>query len=129
MYLTNFEKQLEQMLKPIGGQRQVNRYPLTDIAVDENEEIFVRIACAGFRKEDLTLDLQGRKLLIQGAAKPEEATNVRYIQQHISQNDFVRTIELGERYVNGEINADYKDGLLLITIKPSETPVKTISIN
>jgi HSP20 family protein len=115
-------------LSPVEG--KVRRYPLTNISYDKaGENVKVEIACAGFSAEDIDVELIGDKLVIAGTKEEkEEKEEVEYIQKHISTSSFERKIHLHEDFLNGEVSAEYKDGLLTITVSKAEKPKKLIEI-
>lgn len=132
MYLTrmNYDqfRDLDWFFRP-QGQKQVARYPLTNLGVDEDNTLYIEVAVAGFSKEDVELELKGNQLHIIGS-KDEEIIEkeINYIQKHISSNDFERIITLHENYVGGDISASVKEGILSIKVKPKEPTRKLIAI-
>jgi HSP20 family molecular chaperone IbpA len=113
---------------PKGG--SVARYPLTDISYDkEIGDVKVEIACAGFGKDDLDIELVGNTLVITGAKEEvQEDKDTEYVQRHISTKSFERKVKLHQDYVGGEVQAEYKDGLLTIKVKRQEQPKQLIEI-
>lgn len=111
------------------GNTGVQRYPLTNIATDENMNLYIEIAVAGFSKEDISMELKGNKLHITGVySEKDDLVSLRYYQQNISQRDFNRVIALDERYLQGDINASIEDGILSVIISPIEPDKKLIEI-
>ena len=105
--------------------KQPPRYPLTDVSVDdgvneENTNLYIEVACAGFAKEDLLLEIVDDRIELSGTPKKELEGMFTYYQKHISRKPFVRIIKLDKNYVGGEVQAAYEDGLLLITIEKSK---------
>ncbi len=98
---------------------KVQRYPLTNIGRDNNKNLIVEIACAGFDKSELTIETEENMIVIKGH-HVEGEKDISYIQNHISTSDFTRKIYMVPLYVGGEISATYKDGILTLVVKPNE---------
>jgi HSP20 family protein len=126
-YLTSND--LEWFFRPLRTDK-VNRYPLTNLGVDENDNsLIIEIAVAGFGKKDVKLDLKGNVLHIIGnKLKNLDEEKVNYIQRHISISEFERTIVLHDNYVGGDITANLEDGILTIKVSSKIPSVKEIPI-
>ena len=122
-----FENDLSWMLDTPKG-KEIQRYPLTNISVDEKEDIVIEIAVAGFGMDCLDIELEGDTLVINGTLE-DEAQNRDYIQKHISTQDFTRKVRLDKDYISGDITADLTDGILTIVITKKEKDRKIISIS
>lgn len=108
---------------------KIPRYPLTNIGYDDEDNLFIEIAVAGFNKNDIKINLRGNEIHIIGEKKDTNESNIRkYLQQHISTNNFERIIVLHELYVNGDIDAEFQNGILTIIVKPKESAKKEIKI-
>lgn len=116
-----FHYKLEDFLPMVSSTEKVNRYPLTDIALD-GDNLVVELALAGFKKENITIELTDNKLNVVGE-RSENGYN--YYQQHISSSSFKRTIALAPEYTGGNISASMEDGLLTIVINKID-PVKNL---
>jgi HSP20 family protein len=125
----DFFKDLDWLLDTPTG-KTPTRYPLTNIGVDkETGVVTVEIACAGFSKDELDIELVGDILVITGTKEEtDKVDNTEYYQIHISNQSFERKIRLYKDYIGGDVKAKYKDGLLSITITPKEEPKKLIDI-
>jgi len=128
MFLTN--RDLEWFFRPVQSTGKVARYPLTNLGTDKEGVLYIEVAVAGFDKENITLELKGSQLHIKGTL-PEvaEENKIEYVQQHISSLDFERIVVMQENYIGGEINANVKNGILTITVKPKEPTRKLIAIS
>jgi len=96
------------------------RYPLTNISTDEAGTAFIEIACAGFRKEWLTIEVQDSTIIVTGEWKGDDESTFKYHQKHISESSFTRKIKMHESYDLDCISVDYENGLLLIFIEPKK---------
>lgn len=107
---------------------KVQRYPLTNLGRDKDNNLVVEIACAGFGLEDLSIQTEDNMIIIKGHHE-EKTSDVKYIQEHISSTDFTRKIYMIPLYVGGQISASLNNGILTIIVKPvEEKKPKTISI-
>jgi len=108
---------------------KTTRYPLTNLFIDENENVVVEIAAAGFDKDNIDIELVGDTLVIIGKYEETQEEKSRdYIQKHISSSSFERKIRLHKDYLNGDIEAEFKNGLLRVIVKKKEQPRKLIEI-
>ena len=125
MYKKSMDELFNELFMTPRGLKEVPRYPLTDIAIDENENLYIEVAVAGFSKEDITIDIKGDKLIIQGVySDSDDLVDLKYVQRHISTKDFERIIKLNDVYIDGEVNASMEDGILSVIIQRKE-PTKT----
>lgn len=101
-------------------------YPVADIFRDDEGNTVMEFALAGFKKEELSIDIRPDKRSITVAADSnvDEGDNSR----RIARRSFTKT------YVNYDNNLDltntaasYADGLLTVTV-PQRTEVKPVSI-
>jgi len=120
-------RELEMLFRPLHGQSKIARYPLTNIGTDEKDNLFIEVAVAGFKKEEISIERKGNELHICGEFLQEDL-EINYYQKHISQEPFKRVIVLHEKYVNGEINASVEDGILTIMVQPKEEEKSFIEI-
>jgi HSP20 family molecular chaperone IbpA len=108
---------------------KVQRYPLTNLGRDKDNNLVVEIACAGFSLNELSIQTEDNMIIINGHHE-EKTSDVKYIQEHISSTDFTRKIYMIPLYVGGQITASLNNGILTIVVKPvEEKKPKTISIS
>lgn len=128
MYYPVSRKDLDWFFKPFEGSK-VARYPLTNLGIEENGNLLIEIAIAGFNKENVNIELKGNQLHVVGSNEPKENETVSYIQKHISSTSFERIIVLHEKYVGGDISAKITDGILSIEVIPKEQLKRFIKID
>ena len=101
-------------------------YPVADIFRDDNGNTVLEFALAGFKREELTIDIRPDKRSITVAANSdvEDGDNSR----RIARRSFTKT------YVNYDNNLDlsateaaYADGLLTVTV-PQRAEVQPVQI-
>jgi HSP20 family molecular chaperone IbpA len=101
--------QLEHFVKFTNDQN----YPLTNIERKQNDIFVIHMALAGFKKNQLNINLIGHELIVEGK-KDKEETPRNFIQKSIAFRNFSKKFLIG---ANGKIlEATYNDGLLQINI-------------
>ncbi|KIL69916.1 hypothetical protein M378DRAFT_68477, partial [Amanita muscaria Koide BX008] len=93
--------------------------------------ILVEIELPGFKKDDVTIDVQSGRLTITAERKPPENVQERnYAIHERLQGKYSRTINLPQGIKEEDIKASMEHGLLKITFLKSapETPSRKISI-
>jgi HSP20 family protein len=111
--------------------RAARRYPLLNVHEDR-DHVYVEALAPGVEAESLTvtvvrntLTISGEKRRIAGDVKPEA-----FHRSERSTGKFVRSLALPVEVNEDQITADYKNGLLLITLpKAEKARPKQISIN
>ena len=130
MLLNQIEKDLDWFFRTPSMDQKVLRYPLTNLGVNqETDTLHVEVAVAGFKKEEISIETKGNRIIITGEREAELDNGVTYMQRNISASNFERTIILHENYVGGDVDASMEDGILTITVQPKEQTKKLISIN
>lgn len=103
------------------------------VNVSETDDKYkIEVAAPGLSKEDLHLDLDGDILTI-SAEKEEKhedkAENGNYTRREFSYTSFSRSFTLPENANADKIDAQYKDGILNITIPKKEEKKQKSSKN
>ena len=103
------------------GETQMMRsMPPADI-VEDKEHYSVSLEVPGLKKEDIKVTLKENTLIISGEKKKEaEEKDKTYHRVERSYGNFVRTFELPMEVNANKINAEFKDGILTITLPKSE---------
>lgn len=88
------------------------------VNVTENKAEFkLEVAVPGFKKEDFNLEVKNGYLLIKGENKAEkEAKEDNYTRREFRFNSFNRSFSLPDNVKESEIKANYKDGILMVTL-------------
>ena len=101
--------------------RAARRYPLVNLHEDK-EALYVEALAPGADPNSLnlsvvrnTLTLTGEKRSVLDGVKPEA-----FHRNERAAGRFVRTIELPVEVDEGGVRADYKNGLLLVTLPKAE---------
>jgi HSP20 family protein len=106
-----------------------NWMPSVDI-LEKDGNLILRVEVPGMSQKDIDLKLEGNVLTIKGEKKhSQEESNGNYRRIESSFGSFTRSFTLPETVDRDKIHADYKDGVLTITVpqkpevKPREIPV------
>lgn len=97
--------------------------PAVDVFyVDDPPRAVVRADLAGIVIEDVSLEIRGRQLLIEGQRRAEQADGCLYQQIEIEHGPFRRAVELGADVLADEARASYEDGFLLVEVPLAPQP-------
>ncbi len=107
-----------------------NFTPALDVA-EEGNQYLIKADVPGFNKEDVHLSFDNGILTIEGERKNEiEQKDKKYHRIERSYGKFVRSVNLGAGVDALAIKANYKDGVLTVTVPKSErAKPKTIDIS
>ena len=104
--------------------------PRVDI-VETEDNIAMKFEVPGWDKSDLKINVKDKVLTVGGEQKVEnEEKNENYIRSEIRTGSFCRSFTLPDTVDSGKIKADYKNGILELTlgkreeVKPKEIEVK-----
>ncbi len=107
---------------PFLSKSTLNRNPAVNIAESDNE-FHIEIAAPGLKKEDFKINLE-QNLLSVSAERKEEKTESdeakKYNRIEYNYSSFMRTFTLPETADYAKITAEYKDGILLISVAKKE---------
>ncbi len=104
--------------------------PLTDISEDENNYT-LHLDLPGVKKDDVKISYADGQLNISGERKMEkESKDSKYHRMERAFGKYYRTFTLPQQIHADKIDAEFKDGQLIITVpkseeaKPKEIPIK-----
>jgi len=99
-----------------------NDVPAVNIQEDE-KQFLLELAVPGMKKDDFKIDLENQVLTISSEIKEEtEETENNYTRREFVYNSFSRSFTLPKSIVSEKIKADYKVGILKISLpKNKET--------
>ncbi len=107
---------------PFLAKSNLIRNPGVNIAENENE-FHIELAAPGLKKEDFKINLE-KNLLSVSAEKKEENTEMdeakKYNRIEYNYSSFMRTFTLPETADHSRISAEYKDGILFISVVKKE---------
>ena len=111
-----------------GGENNVNM-PIELIERDNN--LIMRVMIPGMNKEDINIEVSEDQVNISGEAKCryEEEKDLIH-RSEFCVGKFARTIALPQKINNKNAKADYKDGILTLTLPKSEKEInKIVKVN
>ena len=84
----------------------------------------------GFKKDDMTISVKNNMLTLRAEmAEVKEDEDTRYLVQEIARGTYERIIDLPENVNSEKISAEYKNGILTLTIpKVKEALPKEIAV-
>ena len=128
------ESQVSRMLNDFFGRSQESNLTSWAPAVDifENEhELFVKADLPDVKPEELDIRVENNILSIRGERKFEKKVDEKnYLRVERSYGSFARSFSLANTVNSEAIKADYKDGVLTLTIpKREEAKPKQIKVN
>ncbi len=107
--------------------------PAVNILEDENR-IQIEVAAPGMKREDFKIDLDQNRLTVTGEATATNSESTEhYSRKEFNYSTFRRQFSIPIETVNGDqIQATYKDGILLLTLPKREElkpkPARAIEI-
>ncbi|MCD4722066.1 MAG: Hsp20/alpha crystallin family protein [Desulfobacula sp.] len=106
-------------------------YPAVDI-LNEKDDVVLNIELPGVKKENISINIEDRVLTIKGERKFENKEKKdSYLRKERSYGSFKRSFTLSDDVLIDEVNADFQDGVLKLTLKKdtAKEEVKQITIN
>ena len=104
-------------LKPFGANAFTPRVDLTE----DNSNLYVHAEIPGVEKSDIKINVTGDVLTISGEKKSEQKDeNKNYYRIERTSGSFTRSFTLPADVVIDKIGAEYKDGVLNITLPKTE---------
>jgi molecular chaperone IbpA len=106
-----------------------NEYPPYDIIKEGESNYKIELAVAGFKKDELSIQLKENTLTIKGETNSKNS-NGDYLHKNIARRSFSKDFTLAENIEVGE--ASFEDGVLSVSLThniPEEQRPKEISIH
>ena len=89
-------------------------YPPYNISKNKDDVYEITLAVAGFKKDDIEIELEDGTLKITGTSNVLDADGVEYLHKGIAERNFIRTFKLAE-FVEVK-SAKLEDGLLIVSL-------------
>jgi HSP20 family protein len=91
--------------------------PPVDIYQNGNQELVIKAELPGLKKEDIDVRVENNTLTLRGERKREETVkNEQFHRVERSYGAFSRSFSLPSTIDTEKVNADFKDGVLSITL-------------
>ena len=106
-----------------------NEYPPYDIIREGESNYKIELAVAGFKKDELSIQLKDNTLTIKGESNSKNS-NGDYLHKNIARRSFSKSFTLAENIEVGD--ASFEDGVLSVSLThniPEEQRPKEISIH
>ena len=123
---TNFERMRREMDELFGDvfertglapRRRGGFSPAVDVFYeDDPPRAVIHAELAGIDPDELTLEIEGRELVLAGHRRPAESEGRVYQQLEIDFGPFRRVIQLGADVVPDAARATYRDGMLRVEL-------------
>jgi HSP20 family protein len=100
---------------------------------ESKDDYLVEVAAPGMNKEDFKIELENNFLVISSEKEDKKEEEVKeFTRREFSYQSFKRSFSLPKTIDDGKIKANYKDGVLKITLpkkeEAKEKPKKLITI-
>lgn len=113
--LVGFDRLFDTFDSRFANQLNTN-YPPYNVVKTDDDHYAVEVAVAGFKRDEITVEVDGDQLTIKGeSSTANESTARQYLHKGLSSRDFVRQFSLAEHMIVK--GAEIKDGILAITIE------------
>jgi HSP20 family protein len=100
--------------------RLITRVPAVNIAENDNE-FHIELAVPGLKKEDFKISLDKNVLSVSAEKKTENnQEGKKFSKREYSYNSFVRSFTLPDSADQSNINAEYVDGILKLSVAKKE---------
>ena len=94
-------------------------YPAMDL-VDDDDKIVVRVEVPGMDAKDVQVTLQDDVLTVSGERKQDNDSKSKVLKREQIYGAFSRTVELPYRVQADKVKAQYRNGVMTITLPKAE---------
>ena len=126
-------RELDQVFRGVGRHSFLpgigaGEYPRINLSEDDNN-YYVEALVPGIEPKALDLNLMQGTLTLSGERKADDNNGLTWHRRERGAGKFMRTIELPAAIDNSKVDAEYRNGVLMITLpKPQSQKPKKISI-
>lgn len=111
-----FNKMFGELLEGSGVEIEYGKFPAVNIS-ETIEKFVVECVVPGFEKEEIKINLEGKKLKISGEKNEEASTEtLSYSKREFKAEKFTRIFSIPENISTDTIDAEYKNGVLYLTL-------------
>lgn len=129
--MRRLQRDLETLFDRSMGRRAVpaDEYPPVNVTRGEGGGLIVDALCPGVDRATFDVTLVGDALTIRGERRAEAVPDNRYHRRERQVGPFARTVRLGDRFDPDRVVANYRDGVLRITLsRAPEARARRITI-
>jgi HSP20 family protein len=95
--------------------------------IDKNGVYKIKVSAPGFKKKDFKVAVEDGSLIISAETNAEKKEEKKsYVRKEFSASSFARSFHLPDNITLGHIKANYKSGLLNITINKNNLDKKEV---
>lgn len=120
--MNRLSRELDRMFNSSGsgvGRGRGVAFPQINVWEDQ-ENLYAEAELPGFRMDDLEIYVTGNQLTVKGERRPPEMDGGTWHRQERGFGKFSRTVELPAEVDGGEVSAEFKLGVLTITLPKRE---------
>ena len=129
--IAQLQREIDRMFegRPAAGTAAAPWLPPTDIE-QTDESVVYKLDLPGMKPEDITIQVHAGALTVTGSRKQEtEEKHEGYFARERISGQFARTYSLPKDTGQEDIGAEFKDGVLIITVpRKEEAKPRTIEI-
>ena len=117
------------LLDSAASQEAASGYPPYNIERTDENAYRIELAVAGFRQEDLNIEVKESVLTVQGRKAANEGEQRRFLHRGLAERSFERRFQLADHVIVE--GANLADGLLSISLRrelPEQLKPRTIAI-
>ncbi|MCM2370313.1 Hsp20/alpha crystallin family protein [Aporhodopirellula aestuarii] len=103
----------------IGGALSVGSFPALNVWGDD-DNVYAEAELPGFCMDDVEIYVTGNQLTIKGERKPPQREGGTWHRQERGYGKFSRMVELPGDIDSDSVSAEFKDGVLHVTLPKSE---------
>ena len=118
------------LLDSAASQEAASGYPPYNIERTDENAYRIELAVAGFRTEDLNIEVKENVLTVQGRKAANEGEQRRFLHRGLAERSFERRFQLADHVIVE--GANLADGLLSISLRrelPEQLKPRTVAID
>jgi HSP20 family protein len=133
----NFDRMRQEMDELFGdifdrgrlGRRGGGFTPAVDVFYrDDPPTAIVHVEIAGIDPDQISLEIEGRRLIVSGVRRPPEGESRVYQQLEIEHGHFRRVVSVGADVRADDARAGYEDGILRIELPLAVPESRTVPV-
>lgn len=105
----------------------INVYAV-NVEGEEGNGFFLESALTGYKKEWLSVSIEGTVLTIEAKVPEEKDSDKQYLKRRIKATSFKKSYKIPEGYDAEKADVTYEDGLLSVFIPLKEKKVNTLQL-